>query len=81
MNTIGRMDMPEDFRYKDVFLKGRPQHSRYDAFRLRHPCMDIGHRAKIFSPFDALKGFSDAISGIDAKQREQGRRSGMPQEE
>ncbi len=23
--------------------------------------MDVGHRAKIFAPFDALKGFSEAI--------------------
>lgn len=54
--------MPPDFRYRDVFLKGKPQHDLYDTFRIRHPKMANGRRAKIFSPFDALKGFSEAIS-------------------
>ena len=27
--------------------------------------MDLGRRAKIFSPFDALKGFKDAIDQVD----------------
>ena len=61
MSSIGVMAMPVDFRYREVFLKGRPQHDRYDSFRIRHPSMDRGHRAKIFSPFDALKGFDEAI--------------------
>lgn len=61
MSAIGVMAMPTDFRYRDVFLRGKPQHDLYDAFRIRHPCMDTGKRAKIFSPFDALKGFSDAV--------------------
>ena len=54
MSSIGVMSMPVDFRYREVFLKGRPRHDRYDPFRIRHPSMDRGHRAKIFSPFDAL---------------------------
>ena len=62
MSAIGVMAMPTDFRYRDVFLRGKPQHDLYDAFRIRHPCMDTGKRAKIFSPFDALKGFSDAVA-------------------
>ena len=53
--------MPAGFRYRDVFLKGRPQHDRFDSFRIRHPQMDVGKRAKIFAPFDALEGFSDAL--------------------
>lgn len=61
MSAIGVMAMPADFRYRDVFLKGKPQHDRYDTFRIRHPRMDTGHRAKIFSPFDALKGFNEAV--------------------
>lgn len=59
---IGAMAMPANFQYKDVFIKGYPQHERYDSFRLKHPTMDYGRRAKIFSPFDALKGFSEAVA-------------------
>ena len=54
--------MPVNFRYRDVFLKGKPQHGQYDSFRIRHPGMDIRKRAKIFAPFDALKGFNEAVS-------------------
>lgn len=61
MCEIGVMPMPTDFKYKDVFLKGRPQHERFDAFSIRHPKMDCGKRAKIFAPFDALRGFNFAI--------------------
>lgn len=62
MYAIGVMPMPADFKYRDVFLKGRPQHERFDDFAIRHPKMDCGKRAKIFSPFDALRGFNFAIS-------------------
>ena len=65
MSSIGTMAMPADFRYKEVFLKGKPQHGRYDPFGIKHPQMNTGHRAKIFAPFDALKGFSDAVSSKD----------------
>ena len=61
MYAIGVMPMPAGFRYRDVFLKGRPQHDRFDNFRIRHPQMDVGKRAKIFAPFDALRGFNFAI--------------------
>ena len=59
---IGYMTMPADFKYKSIFLKGRPQHKEYDPFRRKHPSMEHGRRAKIFAPFDALKGFSDAVA-------------------
>ena len=59
---IGAMSMPANFQYKDVFLKGYPQHEKYDSFRMKHPSMDYGRRAKIFSPFDALKGFNEAVA-------------------
>ena len=62
MSTIGVMAMPADFRYREVFLKGKPRHDKYDPFRIRHPRMNRGHRAKIFAPFDALKGFNEAVS-------------------
>lgn len=60
---IGYMPMPADFKYRDVFLKGQPEHTPWDAFRLRHPSMDTGRRAKIFAPFDALAGFDEAVAG------------------
>ena len=54
--------MPADFPYRTIFLKGRPQHEKYDDFWLRHPPMNPGRRAKIFAPFDALAGFDDAVA-------------------
>ena len=65
MSTIGVMAMPADFRYREVFLKGKPRHDKYDPFRARHPRMNRGHRAKIFAPFDALKGFNEAVAAKD----------------
>ncbi len=65
MSSIGAMAMPADFRYREVFLKGKPQHGRYDPFSIRHPQMNTGHRAKIFAPFDALKGFGEAVASKD----------------
>ena len=61
MRAVGVMPIPAGFKYRDVFLKGKPRHDRYDAFRIRHPQMDVGKRAKIFAPFDALRGFDFAI--------------------
>ena len=61
MASIGIMAMPENFKYAGVLRKGKPQHDFYDTFRIRHPKMANGKRAKIFSAFDALKGFSEAI--------------------
>ena len=65
MAMIGVMPMPENFKYAGVCRKGKPQHDFYDTFRIRHPKMPSGKRAKIFAPFDALKGFSEAISSKD----------------
>ena len=61
-NDIGIMEMPSGFSYRDVSDKGKPQHKKFDEFYAKHPFMDIGKRAKIFSPFDALKGFNEAIT-------------------
>ena len=61
MYAIGMMPMPANFRYRDVFLKGKPRHDRYDSFRIQHPEMPPGKRAKLFAPFDALRGFDFAI--------------------
>ena len=67
MYTIGAMAMPADFKYREVFLRGRPQHDRCDRFSIRHPKMNVGKRAKIFAPFDALAGFSEAVAAKDVK--------------
>ena len=61
MYAIGVMPMPAGFKYREVFLKGKPRHDRYDSFRIRHPEMSPGKRAKLFAPFDALRGFDFAI--------------------
>ena len=65
--TLGEMAMPANFRYREVFSQGRPRHRQGDLFAQRHPVMDIGKRAKIFSPFDALRGFSDAVAAKDVQ--------------
>ncbi len=70
MNSIGAMAMPADFKYREVFLRGRPRHDRLDAFSLRHPRMDPGKRAKIFAPFDALRGFNFAVSRKEVRYEE-----------
>ena len=68
MAGIGNVPLPEDFKYRDVLLKGRPRHEKTDPFRIRHPVMDTGKRAKIFAPFDALRGFSAVLLETEAKE-------------
>ena len=63
---IGSMPIPPDFRYRDVLLRGRPRHSPGDSFSIRHPAMDPVRRAKLFQPFDALKGFREAVAEAEA---------------
>lgn len=62
----GSIEFPPDFKYRDVFLRGKPQHLD-DWFSCRHPSMPPGKRAKIFAPFDALRGFSDAIASRNVR--------------
>ena len=59
------VQVPADFRYYTAYCKGRPQHDRLDPFLLRHPSMKCSRRAKIFSPFDALRGFRDTLSDAE----------------
>lgn len=66
-DSVGDMTMPTDFTYRDVAAKGMPQHDSMDSFRVRHPRMAIGRRAKIFAPFDALRGFSAAVIAKDTQ--------------
>ena len=44
-------------KYDDMFHLSRP--------RSRYPKMRRGDRAKIFAPYDALKGFSDSVKEKD----------------
>ncbi len=60
--------------YRQLLDKQRPQHHG-DAFSIRHPKMPTDKRAKLFMPFDALRGFDAAIDiaqndaeSIDPKQ-------------
>lgn len=62
---LGYMAVPDDFKYADVLEHGRPAHAVNDSFAVKHPAMSLGKRAKIFSPFDALKGFSEAVEAKD----------------
>ena len=48
--------------YRKSFINdyiGQDLNDRYN--NKKHPMMDTGHRAKIFAPFDALRGFNLAI--------------------
>ena len=54
--------VPPDFKYLEVLRKGRPEHTLYDSFSLRHPKMPQAKRAKIFAPFAALKGYDEAVA-------------------
>ncbi len=66
MIALGYAPIPAQFKYLDVFLTGRPRHQKMDPFWIRHPSMDVAKRAKLFAPFDALRGFSAAIIAKDA---------------
>jgi hypothetical protein len=48
-----------------VYERGKPKHSPFDDFSIKHPAMDLSRRAKLFSPFDALKGFTEEIASTE----------------
>ena len=58
---IGYMEMPSDFRYKEVYMKGMNKHEGRDDFIIKHPPMPVSRWAKIYAPFDALIGFDDKL--------------------
>ena len=58
---LGAMQMPAGFKYRDIFMRGRPRHEKYDSFYIKHPPMPASRWAKIFAPFDALDGFDERI--------------------
>ena len=61
---VGYMEMPRGFGHRDLLARGKPVHEG-DAFFARHPPMGNARRAKLFSPFDALAGFDEAVSSKD----------------
>ncbi len=61
MINENKKNIPSSFRYKKVYEKGKPRHTN-DNFSIKHPNMDLTRRAKIFNPFDALKGFNEELA-------------------
>ena len=59
-DDVGNINPPDNFEYTEILQRGKPKHEKFDDFYRKHPFMDVSKRAKIFSPFDALKGFSEA---------------------
>ena len=55
------MDTFRQAQYRAALSRGRPRHARCDDFSLKHPPMQLEQRAKIFSPFAALRGFEESI--------------------
>ncbi len=58
--SLRKVDL--SFPYLQVLMQGKPQHGED---YLKHPPMDLIHRAKIFAPFDALQGYSEKIRKAD----------------
>ncbi|MBR5762935.1 MAG: hypothetical protein IKX87_13025 [Lachnospiraceae bacterium] len=61
-NVPSSASLPSSFKYSKVYEKGKPKHDKDDPFSFKHPSMDCSKRAKIFNPFDALKGFDEELS-------------------
>ena len=62
--------MVNNFKYQKVYDKGKPVHKKDDSFSIKHPAMDLSRRAKIFSPFDALKGFDEELEKTETKVKD-----------
>ncbi|MDC7278098.1 MULTISPECIES: hypothetical protein [Pseudobutyrivibrio] len=62
--------MLKNFKYQKVYEKGKPVHQKFDSFSIKHPAMDLSRRAKIFSPFDALKGFNEELAVTENESNE-----------
>ena len=54
------------FNYPEAYDLERSDHLNNHFFWCCHPIMNSFHRAKLFSPFDALKGFDEAIQTQEA---------------
>lgn len=71
MTQLGFMTMPSSFKYQNTIKKGFPGHTGWDPFLLKHPSMGASRWAKIFAPFDALKGFNDTIQAKEVQYVDQ----------
>ncbi len=60
------LEIPIDFPYLSSIFQGPPKHI-HDDFSRNHPRMELERRAKIFAPFDALDGYSDAVRSKDVE--------------
>ena len=60
------LEIPIDFPYLSAIFQGPPKHI-HDDFSRKHPRMELERRAKIFAPFDALDGYSDAVRSKDVE--------------
>ncbi len=78
---IGDIPRPADFPYDSILRRGRPRHPEQSSFRLKHPEMDRGRRAKLFAPFDALAGFDEAVAARDVIYENRREMSGEDEEE
>ena len=73
------MEQTAEEKYRSAFRQERPKHTDDAEFAFRHPRMNLDRRAKIFSPFAALKGFEEEIDskleeyalGTEAAEEEQ----------
>lgn len=65
-SEIGVIPKPDSFRYDTVLNSGKPSHHG-DYFSIRHPKMSPGHRAKIFAPFAALRGFEEEVASKEVR--------------
>ena len=57
--TISALGRSTASKYADIIDMPRPE--------MHHQRMDILNRAKIFAPFDALRGFNEEIKEVDKK--------------
>ena len=61
-SIIGANSIPVSYFSDTNCHLRRPYHDISDPFFARHPKMDVRHRAKIFNPFNALKGYDEELS-------------------
>ncbi len=63
---LNGLEIPIDFPYLSAIFQGPPKHI-HDDFSRKHPRMELERRAKLFAPFDALDGYSDAVRSKDVE--------------
>ena len=66
------MNPGAEVKYAHAFERERPAHDVWDEFSYRHPKMKPVQRAKIFAPFDALRGFDLRLESVIERCRADG---------